>query len=74
MPVYFVDLTDDLYISKEEEFGFVDTSSTILIKYVLIVFVIRCVYSVRPPLPPKRSWTTSAAFVSLQALMAFGPY
>ena len=34
MPVYFVDLTDDLYISKEVEYGSVDTSAAIVIRYV----------------------------------------
>ena len=44
MPVYFVDLTDDLYISKEVEYGSVDTSAAIVIRYVT-KYVIRCVCS-----------------------------
>ena len=44
MPVYFVDLTDDLYISKEVEYGSFDTSAAIVIKYVT-KYVIRCVCS-----------------------------
>ena len=41
MPVYFVDLTDDLYISKEVEYGSVDTSAAIVIKYVTKQYVIQ---------------------------------